>query len=98
MSHVEFKKLPCRRVDFSGPDPLLCQYLYYDKLLRHGLPQKRLHVFIPVQVFRYISTDLMSAYRSILLGGGGDVVATMYGCVCQKVKHTVVFFSLMQMK
>ena len=22
MSHVEFKKWPCRRVEFSGPDPL----------------------------------------------------------------------------
>ena len=25
MSHVEFKKWPCRRVDFSGPDPFVSQ-------------------------------------------------------------------------
>ena len=23
MSHVEFKKWPCRRVEFSSPDPLV---------------------------------------------------------------------------
>ena len=89
MSHVECKKRLCRCVEFSGPDNKTTelQKAYFFLGILMVCDHRLLH---PGGNVAY----LIRVYRPQPRGaGGGELVATMPGCVCPKVKDMGPFWA-----